>query len=206
MVFPHLCRLFQNFIQRYSAAMKRLLSRSLQAFMVTRMSHAFSCSSLSNPAELRAYFKKHGLKYVPGISIIFQMNQAKPPNHIGILFDCPVYLLLAPHCIHTCLLIASSAILPSLPCPQIIADAVAVCINKVPAESISGNAHSPACCPAWIVVVADGIVIFIDIILPAILGGGRFLTRFLTCCLSHGIVVADTVIVCINKILTTAFL
>ena len=35
-------------------------------------------------------FQKHGLKYVLGISIIFQMNQAKPPNHIGILFDCPV--------------------------------------------------------------------------------------------------------------------
>ena len=144
-------------------------------------------------------FQKHGLKYVLGISIIFQMNQAKPPNHIGILFDCPVYLLLAPHCIHTCLLIASSAILPSLPRPQIIADAVAVCINKVPAASISGNALSPACCPAWIVVVADAIVIFIDIILPAILEN----THSLACCLAWDVVVTDAIAVFIDIILST---
>ncbi len=37
-------------------------------------------------------------------------------------------------------------------------------------------------------------------------GRRPFPDPFLTCCLSHGIVVADTVIVCINKILTTAFL
>lgn len=42
-------------------------------------------------------FQKHGLKYVLGIGIIFQMYHAEPPNGVGISFDGSDRLLLAPH-------------------------------------------------------------------------------------------------------------
>jgi hypothetical protein len=41
--------------------------------------------------------QKNSLKYVLGIRMILQMYHAKPPNHVRILFNDPVYLLLVPH-------------------------------------------------------------------------------------------------------------
>ena len=42
-------------------------------------------------------FQKHGLKYVLGVGVIFQMYHTEPANGIGIPFDGFDRLLFAPH-------------------------------------------------------------------------------------------------------------
>ena len=95
--------------------------------------------------------QKHGLKYVLGISIIFQMYCAEPPNGIGIPFDDSDRILFAPHDGFDALSTASTpeavstSSAASAPVSNTLAGgivityAIPVCIHEISAANLSMN-------------------------------------------------------------------
>ena len=46
---------------------------------------------------MQGIFQKHGLKYVLGVGVIFQVQHTDALHHICIFSDCPVDVLFAAH-------------------------------------------------------------------------------------------------------------